>query len=212
MAGFRKDSIQSRVREAIKAAGTITIKGLQEVLALEGDEGYARISRACTELKKSGYVEKTGQGTYSFVKEPRGLDRAKVQKRMARIIRIRTNRHDPFTVATLSELAACSRYWAKRYVTFLAKRGFLERVGSQRVGLSRVKAPMYLGVREKLNEEWPAMTACERSRETEERIQKIRTIAIEVARECDANKKTMGKIIEKRRSAISVAEEIIDQR
>lgn len=193
-------SIQARVREAIKAHGEISIKGMQEALGIPGPKGYSRITVAARDLMRRECIKRTSPGTYAYVGEPKGLDYSRAQRRMIRVIRIRTKRSAPFTARQLAELAECSHDWTKRYLTFLKKEGYVAAVGAVRVGPSRVKTPVYLAVPEKLNEEWPAMRRNKKTSDIDAIASKIRETAYKVARECDADagslKKAMGDLRE----------------
>jgi len=61
----QEGSTQARTFEAIKAAGEITIRGLQEALGLPGSKGYARISHATQDLVRAGYIKRTSPATYT---------------------------------------------------------------------------------------------------------------------------------------------------
>ncbi|MBW2090933.1 MAG: hypothetical protein JRI34_02265 [Deltaproteobacteria bacterium] len=179
----QEGSTQARTFEAIKAAGEITIRGLQEALGLPGSKGYARISHATQDLVRAGYIKRTSPATYKFVRGPRDLDYSQAQKRMVRIVRIRTRRHEAFTARILSELSGCSLDWAKRYISFLLKSGYLERVGYTRTGPKNSKAAAYLGVEERLNDEWPAMRRRAKTSELDEAVARVKALAFRVARE-----------------------------
>ncbi len=211
MRARRPNSTQSRVYETIKAAERMTIKGLQEVLGLPGPKGYARISRACCELMKGGYIARVRPGTYEYAGEPKDLEYMKTQQRMMRVIRIRTRRREPFSVTRLAELSECSRYWAKRYVTFLARKGFIERVGFERVGANRARAGLYLGVEEKLNTDWPCMKRRAKTAHLDEKVAEVRRLALQVSRECDSNRAALKETIGKLWAAIGIAQKALSQ-
>ncbi|MBW2062624.1 MAG: hypothetical protein JRI95_13835 [Deltaproteobacteria bacterium] len=202
----REGSTQSRTFEAIKASGEITIKGLQEILGMPGSKGYARISHAARDLMLAGYIERTAPATYKYVREPKDLDYAKAQKRMVRVIRIRTRRQEPITARKLSELSDCSLDWSRRYVNYLVKNGYLERTGFERVGQSKVKASVYLGVESKLNDDWPSIKRQRKTAKLDRITAKIRERALTVARECQASRESLAVTADHLRDMISLIE------
>lgn len=149
-------SLQSRVFAAIKAAGEIGAKDLRDALGITESKDVDRVAYAIKDLRKAGHIVRTGRARYRFGRERKDIEYVDGQRRMMRVIRIRTKKAEPFSARTLAELADISRDWAVRCVRFLVREGFMERVGVEHVGPSRVRAPVYLAVEGKLNDEWPA--------------------------------------------------------
>jgi hypothetical protein len=172
----------------------MTIKGLQAALELPGPKGYDRVSRAIRDLKRARFIERTGRGTYRYVGEPEDLDYTRSQKRMVRIIRIRTKRREPFTARKLSELSESSLSWAKRYIRLLVKKGYLKNVGFERIGRSKVRAPVYLADDTRLNDAWPAMRRQKKTAEIDDALSRIREMAYQVARDCEANRESLVSV------------------
>lgn len=197
----RPGSTQSRTLDAIKASGEITIKGLQAALGLDGARGYARVSMAAQSLMKAGYIERSAPGTYKFIREPQDMDYSGAQRRMVRVIRIRTRKRSPITARALSELAGCSLDWAKKYLTFLSKQDFIERVGFERVGPCKVKAAAYLGNDERLNEDWPALRRNKKTSEIDGLVERLRGMAFSAAEKCEADE---GKLMSLKANVIAM--------
>jgi soluble cytochrome b562 len=186
----REGSTQARTLEAIKAGGQITIKGLQAILDLPGAGGWARISHAIRDLSRTGYVERCGRATYRYLGEPEGLDYAAGQKRMVRVIRIRTRRREPFTARQLAELAEVGLDWAKRYLSFARKQGLIGQRGMTNTA-ANVRAKLYLGVEESLNEEWPALRRQAKTEQLDNAVSEIRKETIRMAGDCRACRETL---------------------
>jgi len=198
-------STQSRVLEAVRAAGEMTVKGLQAALSLPGEKGYARISRAAQDLMKAGYIHRAAPGTYRYAGEPRDIEYCTRQRRMARVIRIRTTRHEPFTARELAELAEVSLDWSQRYISFLVQQGFLETAGVKRVGPSRVKAPVYLASLGRLNDDWPVLRRQRRTAGLDTVAARIREGALTLARDCRASRESLETTaVELDRLALSI--------
>jgi len=208
---MKERSVQTRVREVIKAHGEISIKGMQQALGLPGPKGYSRITQAARDLMRRGYIKRTSPGTYAYVGEPKGLDYSRARRRMIRVVRIRTKRSAPFTIRQLSELAECSYDWAKLYINFLRKEGYITAAGVARVGPTKVKTPVYLAVPEKLNEEWPAMRRKKQTSDIDAIASKIRETAYKVARECDANAGSLKNALGDLRGMVEVLETFCTQ-
>ena len=208
----KEQSIQSRVLAVIRANGKLSVRSLRAALGLEGEKGYARISRAAQDLEQAGYVRRVAPATYQFIGVPKDLDYAGTQRRIVRIIRIRTKRNAPFTARKLAEMAECSINWAQRYVLYLRKQGYLESVGFDRVGRCMVKAPTYLAPAEKLNDDWPAMRRISQTKLIDVKVAELREMAYQVANECSADKKTLQKLTDQLRQMIDLAETIIGEK
>ncbi|MBW2052736.1 MAG: MarR family transcriptional regulator [Deltaproteobacteria bacterium] len=206
----RAGSTQSRTLDAIRANGQMTVKELQEALLLPGAKGYARISKAAQDLMKAGYVERIAPATYRYLGEPRDLDYLQTQKRMVRIIRIRTKRREPFTARKLAELSDCSADWAKRYIKRLLTSGHLEKVSYELLGPSRVKAPTYLAMDEKLNEEWPTMRRQKKTSKLDHAAKKIREMAYQAAANCQADRESLIATAVCLRGMISLIQETLE--
>ena len=187
----KEGSTQSLTLQAIKASGETTVKALQETLGLDGEKGYARVSRATQDLRKAGYIEKTAPATYRYVGTPLDLKYSKGQIRMMRLIRIRTKRGEPFTARLLSELADVSLDWSKRFVQFQVRQGFLYREGTTRVGPSRVPTPVYLGSPEKMNDEWPVMRRWKRTAGLDNQAARLREAAFSLGRDVRGTRKSL---------------------
>ena len=200
----RPGSTQSMLLDVARVNGQITLKGLQSALGFEGANGYARISRAALDLMKSGHLVRVAPGTYRYVEKRTDLDYSKGQSRMVRVIRIRTKMQEPFTSRKLSELSDCSLDWSKRYVRFLFDKGLLIRVGFERAG--RTKAPSYLGVEDRLNEDWPAMRRRKKTSEVDSMLEQVREKAYQVARVCQADPESLQFI----RGALSHMADLVE--
>jgi len=187
----RAGSLQSRVLEAIRAAGEggIRVVTIRDQLGLDGPNDYPRISNACRDLARTGRVKKVAAATFEYVGEPKDLNYTTSQRRMVRVIRIRSKRREPFTVRRLSELAGCTLDWAQRYAKFLREKGFIEKAGMVTVGCTR--APVYLAVDEKLNDEWPALRRQKKTRAVDNDVAKLREMAFRIGRELKADKESL---------------------
>lgn len=202
-------SLQSRVLEAVKAAGKMSIIEVRNILELSGSNGYARISNVMRDLMRAGYFERVARGTYAWRGEPKDLDYAQAQRRMVRIVRIRTKRREAFTVRKLAELSGCSVDWSRRYVAFLVKQKLLERTGFESVGVSQVKAPLYLAAESRLNEEWPAMHRKKRTSDIDAVAERIRKMAIKINRECQATTASLKVMTGYLRAMADIAEKVL---
>lgn len=191
----REGSTQSRTLEAIKTSGEITVKGIQSLLQLPGPEGYARICHAVRDLTRAGYIERSGRAQYRYVGEPKGLDYADGQKRMVRIIRIRTKRSEPVTARQLAELAEVSFDWAKRYIALGMRHGYLERVGTARTG-ANIPVRLYQGVQDKLNDEWPVIKRHAKTEEVDQAVANVREMSLKIAHQCNGWLRTMLEVKE----------------
>lgn len=188
----KEGSTQSLTLDAIRAAGEITVKALQDVLGLEGDQGYARISRAARDLMLAGYIERTAPGTYRYVGTPPDIKYSGAQKRMMRLIRIRTKRAEPFTARTLAELTDVSLDWSQRFIRFQLAQGFIQKEGITRVGPSRVPTSVYLGVSEKMNEDWPVMKRQRKTASLDRQAAKVREAVFNLGREIRGNRDSLN--------------------
>jgi hypothetical protein len=146
-----------RILEALRVNREMTMIGLRRSLGLEGTSGWNLINNAASELVRTGCIEKSGRAKLRYLREPVDDGYLTTQKRMARVIRIRTKRMEPFTVKELAALSDCSENWASRYIKHLLSHGCIEKTGSKRQFKRGAKAPSYLGVEEKLNDNWPAL-------------------------------------------------------
>jgi hypothetical protein len=183
-------STQSQVLEVIRECGDIRIKNIQQILGLPNENGYARVARAINDLMKAGYIKRPTYGRYRYVGVPQDIDYAKAQKRMARVIRIRTRRSEPFTARSLAELSDCSPGWSGRYINFLIRKGFLEKAGDE-TSPNKIKATTYLALEEKLNIEWPVMKRNVKAQNLDRLVSRIRAGAFQIGRSCEANKSSL---------------------
>lgn len=180
-------STQSQVFEAVREAGEITVKALQTVLAMPGELGYARIYRTTYELMRAGYIKRSAPGTFKYVRSPKDIDYSKSQKRMIRVIRIRTRRNEPFTARILAEIADCSLNGSQRYIHFLVTKGFLARVGYYTISPNKAKMATYLALEEKLNDEWPILRRQRKTESLDKITAAIREKAFAIGRTCQVD-------------------------
>ncbi len=200
-------STQSKVFEAIKVAGETTVKALQEVLAMPGELGYARIYRTTYELMRAGYINRSAPGTFKYVRSPKDIDYSKSQKRMMRVIRIRTRRNEPFTARVLSELADCSPHWSQRYIHFLVSKGLLVRVGYLSTSPNKAKMPTYLALEEKLNEEWPVLKRQRKTEALDKISAEIRAKALNIGRTCQSDTSSLIEVRESVQTLLKLVED-----
>jgi hypothetical protein len=170
-----------RILEALRINREMTMIGLRRSLGLEGKSGWDLISNAAKELVKTGCIEKSGRAKFRYLQEPVDDSYLSTQKRMARVIRIRTKRVEPFTVKKLASLSDCSNNWAGRYIRHLLNHGCLEKVGSKRQFERGAKAPTYLGAEEKINDNWPALRRRKSTARQDKLISGIRENAHRIA-------------------------------
>ena len=188
-------STQSRVRGLLKAINEpMRLVVIRDRLGFEGDLGYARINKAVGDLVKRGEVKKYAPGRYRWVGAVPDTEYCKKQKRMQRVMWIRSKKGEPFTARKIHELAECSIYLAKEYVTFLRKKGFIYQAGRART-TGRGYASTYLAVEEKLNSEWPVMRKQGKTAIIDECIEKLQALAVNFFRMEDISRETLLNLL-----------------
>lgn len=199
-------STQSRVRNALKANDRpMRIIQIRDLIGLEGDAGYARVNRALQGLLKSGEIERRSPGRYCWVWSVPDTEFCKKQKRMQRIMWIRTKKAQPFTARKVHELAECSIYLAKEYVTFLKRKGYLVKVGRKRT-TGQAYAPTYLAVEEKLNDDWPVIRKRGKAAAVDECVEKLQALAVNFFRIEDLSAETLLNL---KTTARELAEQVV---
>ncbi len=193
----KKQSLQARIREAIKARGRMTVRELRDLFGLEGEAGYQRVAGALRDLARAGYVERCGEGAFRWLGEPPDLAYSGKQKVMAKLIHIRTRKGKPFTTVDLAEVAECSADWAKRFITMLKRKGFLEGTGKLK-GKSSPR-PMYLATEKAMQlkpEDWPGIKRLEKTRVVDNSFAQISELAASMFCQCrQTNEADRGRLI-----------------
>jgi hypothetical protein len=181
----KKTSLQSRIREAIKASGRMTIRELRDLLGLEGERGYQRVAGGLRDLARAGYVERCGQGAFLWLGEPPDLVYAEKQTAMARLMSMRTRKGKPFTALDLAEVAECSADWAQRFISALKRKEFVEGVGKVKGKTS--PRPMYLATEKAMQvkpENWPGIKRQVKTRVADDRFERISDLAAGMFCQC----------------------------
>ena len=171
-------STLSLVRGALKDAGRpLRVPEIRDLIGLAGEEGYNRTHRAICDLLKSKQCERTERGYYAYLEGRPENESCKAQRKMQRIMWMRSKNGNPFTARKISELAGCSLYQAQKYVAWLTGRGILRQVGKAPVAVSAY-APLYLGDEGHLaSDDWPVMRAQPRTQQIEACLGEMREIA-----------------------------------
>jgi hypothetical protein len=175
------ESLQSLVREAIKAKGEMTVKQCRRALGLSGPAEYSRIATAMRDLARRGYIKRMLPATFVWIGEPADLSYRECQLKMARFMGIRTKKNEPFCAEDVSRVTECSHDWAKRYITALKERGLLALAGRIKGKTSPV--PVYLATAEAMRvnpEDWPGMKRLKNTKETDEVRDQVRELAAEI--------------------------------
>ena len=170
-----------RILEALRVNREMSMIGLRRSLGLEGKSGWNLINNAAREFIRTGCIEKSGRAKLKYVREPVDDRYLSTQKRMARVIRIRSKRVDPFTVRELASLSECTENWASRYIKHLLNHGCLEKVGSKKQFSRGPRAPSYLAADDKINENWPALRRRKSTSKLDKLISGIRENAHRIA-------------------------------
>ena len=198
-------STQSKVRGVLRAFGEpMRIVEIRALLGFEGPAGYARVNKAIRDLVKRGEVEKCGTGKYRWAGKLPDSAYCKKQKRMQRIMWIRSKKAQPFTARKVHELAECSIYLAKEYITFLRRKGYLEQIGKKQT-TGRAVAPTYRAVQETLNDPWPVMRKQGKAALIDECIEKLQALAANLFRMEDISRETLLNL---KKTAHELAEQI----
>lgn len=175
------ESLQSRVREAVKGAGDMTVKQCRKVLGMEGYHAWARISGAMKDLARSGYIKKVLPATYQWVGEPTDLAYREHQLKMARYMAIRTKKNEPFSAHDVSRVTECSYDWSKRYITALKDKGLLACAG--RVKGKTAPIPVYLATEAAMRvnpEDWPGIRRQQGTKIVDEVREEVRNLAASI--------------------------------
>jgi len=170
-------STQAKVRDALATAGReMGIPEIRDIIGLSGSGGYARVNRAMNDLMKAKQVERCGRGLYRYQKDRPGSDYCAKQRRMQRIMWLRSKRGESFTVRHIAEVAECALYTAQRYIAFLAGKGVIRKAGQTYT--TTTPAPLYSGEDDYLNDDaWPVMRAQSKTRELDALLNEMRDLA-----------------------------------
>ena len=171
-------STQALVRGALKATdGPLRTSEIRDLIGLAGEEGYARVHRALESLRKAREVERVAVGRYQYAGErPDGASCTK-QRRMQRIMWVRSKGGNPFTARRIAELADASLYGTQRYIAFLCGKGVLRKSGRVRVSAAAF-APLYIGADDCLkNDEWPFLRSPGRTQALDDCLNEMRELA-----------------------------------
>ncbi|RJP82776.1 MAG: hypothetical protein C4522_02720 [Desulfobacteraceae bacterium] len=149
-------SIQSRVRSVLKAyKHPIRKNEIRDLIGLAGAKGYARVNNAVQDLVKSGAVERVSYGRYQWVGQSPDSRYYKMQTNLWRFMWIRTKKGKSFSARDVSEVTGSAHYTAQKYIGFLFKSGFIEKVGRKRA--FKTNAPLYMILPDKMNATVPLM-------------------------------------------------------
>ncbi len=171
-------STQAKVRSALAAAGRpMRLPEIRDLIGLTGADGYDRVNRAMTDLRKARQAERVARGLWIYAGDRPDSEYCAIQRRMHRIMWKRSKGGETFTARRIAELAECSLYFAQRYIAFLSEKGVLRREGKVQVGRAAY-APLYIGDEAFLgSDDWPVMRATTRTRELDACLNEMRETA-----------------------------------
>lgn len=195
-----------RILEALRVNEEMTVIGIRRALGLDDKKGWTLVNNALRELVKTGCAEKTGKAKYKYLKEPVDDAYLKTQKRMVRIIRIRTKKQEPFTAKILSELSDCSFGWAGRYIKHLVDNGIIERAGYIRQHTRGARAPAYLADEDRLNDNWPALRRRKGTAELDSIMSDLREKAHRIAGFAKPDLESLKEVIDNASEIIALAD------
>lgn len=164
------------VRNLLKAhAGVLRKSEIRDLIGYSGANGYAKVNNAVQDLLKAGEIERTGHGRYQWIGKPSGGKRYKSQNRIWRFMWIRTKKNEPFTVRKIHEMTGVAQDTVKKYVTFLLRKGHLEKVGKKRA--FKTRAPLYLIPADKISTDVPIMQRQREAAKIESCLDEVRVLA-----------------------------------
>jgi hypothetical protein len=198
-------STSKLVRNLLKSYGDVLRKNeIRDIIGLSGNKGYARVNNAVKDLVKTGEVERTGYGRYRWLKELPDAKYCKSQNKMWRFMWIRTKKSKPFTVRKVHEVCDVALYTATKYVTFLFKKNYLEKVGKKKA--YKTNAPLYLIAPDKINTEVPVQRRRRETAEIEKCLDETRGLAAQYFRTADTRLETIRELLETARQINTVLE------
>lgn len=169
-------STQEKVRSTLAAAGRqMGIPEIRNIIGLSGSAGYARVSRAMCDLMKSRQVERCARGLYRYLNERPASDYCAKQRRMQRIMWLRSKRGETFSSRHIAEVAECSLYTAQKYIAFLCGKGVVRKAGQMYT--TTTPAPLYIGEDDYLRDDnWPVMRAQSKTRALDACLNEMREL------------------------------------
>ncbi len=171
-------STQSKVRSVLKASDvSLRISEIRDRIGLSGEDGYARVNRAITDLIKARQAERYDRGRYRYLADKPDAEYCKKQRVMQRIMWMRSKGGRPFTARHIAETANASLYMTQKYIAWLAEKGVLRKEGKVQVA-ETAYAPLYLGDDEYLaSDAWPIMRTPPKARELDAAIHEMHELA-----------------------------------
>ena len=107
---------------------------------------------------------------------------------------IRTKKNKPFTVRKIHEVCDVALYTANKYVSFLLKKDYVEKVGKKKA--YKTNAPLYLIAPDKINTEVPVQRRRRATAEIDKYLDETRSLAAEYFRTADTKLETIRELLE----------------
>jgi len=170
-------STQSKVRAALKTADRpLRIPAIRDLIGLSGQDGYDRVNRAMTDLRKARQAERVDRGLWIYAGDRPDSAYCAVQRRMQRIMWKLSKRGEAFTARGIAELSDATIWYAQQYVAFLIREGVIRKRGQTM--MKTAATPLYIGEDHYLtSDDWPVMRSQSRTREMDACLLEMRELA-----------------------------------
>lgn len=126
-----RDSLANRVREAAKSlrarGRTFTVDAIAEILEVPSYAEKNRVRNAVHNLRNAGEIQSVSPGVYTYTGKQQGPSKQKV---MWNYFRMRMKCGASVTVEELQGAAEVSAEYAKEWLKFLVRAGFVKRLGN----------------------------------------------------------------------------------